>query len=82
MEGSCRRQRPAREQERISGQERRDDEPGLEKDDGEEQPVDPGAVRVGELSEMPVEVQEDVDDRGKQRNSPDARESGSLAGLD
>ena len=47
------------EQQRIAGQERPDDEAGLDEDDDEQQRVDPGAVRGDEVGEMRVEVERD-----------------------
>src|SRR5688572_20655184 len=44
------------EQQGIARQERRHDNARLEKDDQEQQRVDPGAVRGGELEEMAIDV--------------------------
>ena len=54
---------PVGEQQRIAGQERRDDDAGLEKYDQEQQRVDPEAISRCELEEMPVDVQDHVERR-------------------
>src|SRR5262249_365978 len=54
-------QRAGREQQRIAGQKRREDEPGLGKDDRKQDAVDPGAVGVNELDEVLVEVEDEID---------------------
>ena len=55
------RERPGGEQEGVPGQERRHDEAGLAEDDHEQESVRPGAVIPHDVGEVPVEVQEDVD---------------------
>ena len=61
LEGAGRAQRPGREEQRIARQKRRDDEAGFGKDDGEQQAVDPRAVGLDELEQVPVAMEEEID---------------------
>ena len=63
VEDVARGEGAAREQQRVAGQERRDDQPGLREDDGEQDGVDPRTVRDGQLGEVCVEVDEQIDQR-------------------
>ena len=51
-------QRAAGEQQRLAGQERGDDQPGLAEDRREDGRVHPGAPRLDEVREVDVEVQD------------------------
>ena len=51
------------EEQRVAGQERHDDEPGLDEDDREQQRVDPGAVEAHEVGQMDVDVKDEVEQR-------------------
>jgi hypothetical protein len=51
-----------REKQRVARKKRRDDEASLREDDAEEQPVDPGPIRIDQLGQMSVEVEDEVDE--------------------
>jgi len=57
-------QRARREQQRVAGQERRDDKPGFSEDYQEEQAVYPGAVSGHEVEKMTIAVKDEVDKVG------------------
>src|SRR6185369_8063178 len=63
---SVRAHRADDEEERVAGQERHHDEPGLDEDDREQQRVDPGAVEADEVGEVDVDVEDEVEHRSEQ----------------
>ena len=52
---------PGREQQRVARQERRHHQPGLTEHDEKQDQVGPGPVLGGDLGEVLVEMQEEVD---------------------
>ena len=53
--------RPRHEQQRVARQKRRDDQPGLGEDDGEQNDINPGAVRLSQIGQMLVQVADQID---------------------
>jgi hypothetical protein len=59
-------ERPGHEQQRISGQERRDHQPGFAEDDQEQDHIDPRPVVPDQRAEMAVEMQGKVKNHEQQ----------------
>ena len=62
VEDACRAERTDREEQRVARQKRRDHQPRLGKDDGEQDAVHPGAVLLDELEQIPVEMKDKIDE--------------------
>ena len=56
------RQGAGREQQRVAGQERRDDQARLGEHDQEQQGVDPDAIQLDELRQLGVKVEDKVEE--------------------
>src|SRR5260370_8564099 len=63
---SQRREGADREEQRVAGQERGDHQPGLAEHDQEEDQVGPDPVVLDHLAQVPLEVQQDVDQHREQ----------------
>jgi hypothetical protein len=59
------------EKKRVAGQERHDDDAGLDEDDREQQRVDPGAVGAHEGREVDVDVQDEVEQHADEVHAGD-----------
>ena len=64
VEDARRGKRTGRKEERVARENRRHDQAGLRKHDQKEKAVEPGSVRRGDLREVLVEVEEEVDEIG------------------
>src|SRR5439155_14595307 len=62
-------------EQRVARQERRDDEASFGEHDREQERVDPRAVLANERQQMPVEMQDEVDQRVHTRSSAWLRSS-------
>src|SRR5215467_1873613 len=56
-----RAERARRKEQRVAGQERRDDESGFREDDREEQRIDPRPVGAHEIEKMRVEMEDEIE---------------------
>ena len=66
VEFACGGKRSRHEQQRVAGQERRDDHAGFQENNEKKDCVNPGAVRLGQLPQMLVQVKNQIEKTGKQ----------------